>query len=103
MPRGAETGYRDVVREVFICHASAESAAAMDLVDALEASEITCWVAPRDVGSGSDYTEEIVQALRGIKVLVLLCSDASYRSQHVKRELRLAVEMNVVIVPVQLD
>lgn len=92
-----------VVREVFVSHASVDGPHAMALVDSLEAGGTACWVAPRDVGSGRDYTEEIVEGLRGARVVVLLASAGSYQSQHVKRELRLAVEMNVLIVPVQLD
>lgn len=64
---------------------------------------VACWVAPRDVDTGTDYTEEIIEALRCARVLVLLAPTGACQSQHVKRDVRLAVEMALPTVPMQLD
>src|SRR5580692_9671483 len=39
--------------EVFICHSSADARAATDICAGLEASGVTCWIAPRERRSGT--------------------------------------------------
>lgn len=90
-------------REVFVCHSSRDAATAQRLCDRLESSGIGCWIAPRDVLAGVSYPRQIVEAIQGSRVLLLVYSAASDCSQHVQRELETALQENVSILPFRLD
>lgn len=89
--------------EVFISYASADAAAADEVVAALEAAGVSCWMAPRDVRPASDYAEEIIAAIHGARVLVLLFSKAANDSVHVRRELDRAVSAGLAVAPLRIE
>jgi len=70
---------------------------------ALENSGIRCWIAPRDVLPGKEWGEAIVDAISGSKIMVLIFSSASNRSQQVLREVERAVNKNVIIIPFRIE
>ncbi len=57
------------------------------LCDELERRGHACWMAPRDISPGSDWTEAILGAVERCALLILLDSEASRLSRHVRREL----------------
>jgi formylglycine-generating enzyme required for sulfatase activity len=89
--------------DLFISHASADSKTAEELVDALEKSGLTCWLAPRDISIGSAYQAAIVEAIEHCRALLLVFSDAANRSEHVLREIELAAQGKKPIYPVRID
>lgn len=64
---------------------------------------IACWMAPYDIPAGSSYAAEIVDAIKHSKCLVLLLTSSSQESQHVRRELDIAVSAQIPIIPIQLE
>ncbi len=56
----------------------------------LEAENIGCWMAPRDVQGGRPYSGQITQAIRETRVLLLILSEAANRSKHVLQEVERA-------------
>lgn len=48
---------------IFICFSSKDEAVAREVVEALEADGLTCWISFRDVLPGQNYQEAIVHAL----------------------------------------
>lgn len=90
-------------REVFVCHSSKDAAVAVRLCERLESCGIGCWIAPRDVLAGVSYPRQIVEAIQGCRVLLLVYSAAADRSPHVQRELETALQENVSILPFRLD
>ena len=92
-----------MAHEVFISYASADVAAADEVVAALEAAGISCWMAPRDVRPVSDYAEELIAAIHAARVLVLLFSKAANDSVHVRRELDRAVSAGLAIAPLRIE
>lgn len=64
---------------------------------------IACWMAPYDIPAGSSYAAEIVDAIKHSGCLVLLLTSASQGSQHVRRELEIAVSAQIPIIPMQLE
>src|ERR1700722_18254512 len=75
---------------VFVSHSSQDAAVANAVVENLEQHGIKCWIAPRDVTPGSQYADEIVAAINGAKVLVLVLSEYAVASPHVGREIERA-------------
>jgi hypothetical protein len=90
-------------RDIFISHSSNDQRVAADLVSRLEASGVSCWIAPRDVSPGVAYADALFYALEAALVLVVLMSKAANDSDHVKRELTIADQMGKRIVPVQVE
>ena len=88
-----ESGYADggiVAHDVFISHATKDKGVADAICAALEAAEIRCWVAPRDIPPAAEWATSIVDALRVARVMVLVLSENAINSDHVKRELTVA-------------
>ena len=52
---------------IFISHSSTDAKTAEDLCDVLEKNGNQCFLAPRDIRSGHEYAEEIIN---GIDIIV---------------------------------
>jgi hypothetical protein len=89
--------------DVFICHASEDRAIANAICSRLEQDRIRCWIAPRDVLPGSEYARSIVEAISGAKLTVLVFSDNSNSSPHVRREIERTASHGIPILPFRLD
>jgi hypothetical protein len=63
---------------------------------------IQCWIAPRDIAPGENYTQAILEALARAPAVVLVFSAATNVSPHVQRELETAVGAGTRIIPVRL-
>lgn len=87
---------------IFISYSSHDAERAQELCDALEKRGLACWIAPRDVEAGA-YAASIIRAIRSAGALVLVASEHSGRSQHVRRELERAVDSGAPIVPLRID
>ncbi len=72
-------------------------------VAALEAAGVPCWIAPRDIDAGENYTQAILEALDAARAIVLVFSSATNESPHVARELETAVSSGRPIIPVRLE
>ena len=79
------------MKEVFISYSSQDSTSAETVRDVLESNGLSCWMAPRDIPGGSDYTKEIPVAIRECTVFVLILSQHAQDSQWVLKELSSAV------------
>ena len=63
-----------MAHDVFVSYSAADRAPASSVVEGLESRGIRCWVAPRDIPAGSEYGEEIVEAIKSCRILVLIFS-----------------------------
>lgn len=90
--------------EVFISYASADFTLADAVRQHLEDSGRRCWIAPRDINSGSlPYTEAISKAIKQVSAVVMLLSPSANLSVHIPRELDLALEQQRAIIPMRLE
>ena len=92
-----------MAHDVFLSHAAADRAAALAVLDGLERAGIRCWIAPRDVPAGSEYGQEIVDAVKGCRVFVVIFSSNANSSPHVRREVERAVSSDRSIVPFRVE
>jgi TolB-like protein/Flp pilus assembly protein TadD len=88
---------------VFISYASQDAVIANSLVDALEACQVRCWIAPRNVVAGTLFAEAIVRALNEAKVFVLVLSAAANASPHVGKEVERASAKRRPIIALRTD
>jgi tetratricopeptide (TPR) repeat protein len=92
-----------VRHDVFISYSSIDKAAAFSACATFEAAHIRCWIAPRDVAAGAEWAEQIIDAIEGAKIMVLLFSANSNESRQVRREIELAVSRRLTIMPMRLE
>src|SRR5688572_26967390 len=89
--------------EVFISYSTPDAPVAEAARSALEGQGIGCWIAPRDIGPGQDWSEAIVDALELCPVVLLIVSTHSNDSEQVKREVENAVSLRRTIIPFRID
>ena len=88
---------------LFVCFSSKDEAVAREVVEALEASGLACWISLRDVLPGQNYQEAIVQALESASGIVFLFSEHSNKSQEIRKELSIGGSINVPVFPLRLS
>src|SRR5262245_16764617 len=89
--------------DLFISHSSADVEAAEALLAELEKAGLACWLAPRDVPLGGAYQAEIVNAIEHSRAMLLVFSEAANNSEHVLREVELAVQGKKPVYPLRID
>lgn len=87
---------------LFISHSSADITQAKRIVKELEARGVSCWLAPHEIEFNEDYAERLVSALRSCTATLVLISEKSVGSRHVRREIEIAHEENHTFYPVRL-
>ncbi|WP_102264421.1 toll/interleukin-1 receptor domain-containing protein [Mesobacillus jeotgali] len=85
--------------EVYISYSSEDSAIAQSISLYLENNQIKCWKSPDDMGVG----EVNKSAIENSNVFIVLISNHSIHSEHVKNEIQLAVNKNLSLLPVRLE
>jgi hypothetical protein len=89
---------------VFISYASEDFVQASAVCSHLEENGIACWMAPRDIEKESlPYPEAIAQALSVVRAVVVVVSQAANQSVHIPRELDLALEGKLTLIPVLIE
>lgn len=88
---------------VFISHSSRDAATAMQIVAALEAEGVRCWIAPRDIPAGADYNHSIMTGIMASAAMVLVYSRHSVNSDPVVREIERAQNRKVPVIPIRLE
>jgi hypothetical protein len=89
--------------KVFISHSSKDQKVARAICRALENRGFTCWIASRDVHPGENFQEAIVRAIRAAKVMVLVFSENANNSDEIKKELVLANQGKVAVIPARVE
>jgi hypothetical protein len=64
---------------------------------------VRCWIAPRDIQPGKDWPTEISTVIPKCRAMVLIFSAHSNNSDDVSRELILAANNKLVIIPFKID
>ena len=89
--------------EVFISYSSKDKTYADAIVHTLEEYGIKCWIAYRDAVPGEKYSASIISAIREAKIFLLIFSENSKASQHVKNEINYATKVGSVIIPFRVE
>ena len=89
--------------DIFISYSSKQSNIAKRVCDYLEGNGVKCWIAPRDIPAGSEYGDEIGNAIQQAKVVVLVFSESASLSLWVKGEINTAFDERKTIIPFRID
>ena len=97
----ADEGYMEP--KVFISHAKEDQAKAIQICDFLESQGIPCWISHRDILAGVDWSKAIMEGIRGANVLLLIFTSSANDSPHILREVQIALEKGLKLIPLRLD
>jgi TolB-like protein/Tfp pilus assembly protein PilF len=89
--------------QVFISYSSKDKAVADAVCRQLESAEVQCWMAPRDIEYGSDWTEGIMRGITACRVFVLVFSNNANSSGHVRREVAKAFSLGLHVIPFRIE
>ena len=92
-----------MAHDVFISHSSKDKVMADAICAGLEARGIRCWIAPRDVLPGVEWTKSIVDAISNCKLFLLILTDNSNRSLQAVKEVDCAVNHERIVLPFRLE
>ncbi|MCJ7472022.1 MAG: PKD domain-containing protein [Actinobacteria bacterium] len=92
-----------MAHDLFISYSSKDKLVADAVCASLEAAKIRCWITPRDILPGQDWAEAIEGALTKSKLLVLIFSSYSNNSKQVAREVSLAFNSEVTVIPFRIE
>jgi hypothetical protein len=87
---------------IFISHSNQDQDWALGICEALEAGGARCWIAPRDMKAGADWPAQIVEAISGAALMVLILSEPANRSPQVLREVDRAVSRGVNVLALRV-
>ena len=92
-----------MAHDVFISYSHKDKPIADGICANLENAGVRCWIAPRDIAPGQDWPTAISNAIAASRIMVLVFSANSNSSNDVGRELILAANNNLIIIPFKLD
>jgi DNA-binding CsgD family transcriptional regulator len=88
---------------VFLSYARKDQQRAEYVAEQLTAAGVRVWMDRQAIAGGASWASQIVEAIKGCAVLVLLVSEASTRSRNVTREAQLAWSEECPYLPLLLD
>jgi len=89
--------------DVFISYAREDRAAADEICRILARLGVSYWVDREQLRPGRIFHADIAAAIKACRVLMLLCSAASYRKDYVIREVLAAFDEHKELLPVRLE
>jgi hypothetical protein len=89
--------------DVFISYSSKDKPVADRVCHALEEKGERCWIAPRDIPYGGDWQEAIMGALAQAGAMVLVFTNNTNESAHVRREVSAALEAGAIVIPFRTE
>lgn len=91
-------------KQVFLSYAEEDRALADQVVQLLEDRGQSCWVAHRDIPAGTrSWAGPIVAAIANSRLVVVLVTDHSVSSKQILREVTVADDENIPLIPVCID
>jgi TIR domain/Sel1 repeat len=100
----AQNFEQDTMLPAVFASYSREDALRVDRVVAeLENDGIGVWVDRQRIAGGAPWPAQIVRAIRDSQVLAVFCSQHAFSSDHVFREIHLAIQYKKVLVPIMLE
>jgi TolB-like protein/Flp pilus assembly protein TadD len=89
--------------KVFISHSSQDQEVADAVRQHLESVGVPCWIAPRDIEPGADWTEGIMRGIASSRTFVLIFSGHANDSDHVRREVGKAFSLHLPVIPFRTE
>lgn len=89
---------------VFVSYARANQGAVLPVIEGAKRAGRKFWLDQQGgIAAGDGWAGEIVRAIRGAPGVVVMCSQAAFESDHVKREIYLADRYKKKLMPVFIE
>jgi hypothetical protein len=98
---GARTS--SMAHDVFISYSHVDKATADAACATLERNGVRCWIAPRDITPGDEWSAAIVKAIDQCRVMLLIFSASANDSRQIRREVERAINAGVTLMPVRIE
>jgi TPR repeat protein len=92
-----------MAHDVFISHSAKDKTTADAVCAMLESNGVRCWIAPRDVTAGMEWSECIIDAIGECKIMVLVFTTHANDSSQIRREVERAVNHGVAVLPFRIE
>ena len=92
-----------MAHDVFISYSSKDKLTADAALAVLEQNGIRCWMAPRDITPGMNWSASIIEAINHARIVVLVFSEHANRSPQIEREIERAVNRSITIIPMRIS
>lgn len=92
-----------MAHDIFISYSTKDKQTADAICHVLEQNNLKCWIAPRNIASGKNYAQEIMNGLKTAKIVVLVFSKDSQESPFVNNEIDAAFTNNKPIISFKID
>ena len=92
-----------MTRKVFLSYSSKDQKIAAGICAALETRGHPCWMSSRDVKPGENFQGAIVRAIRDAGVMVMVFSSNANNSDEIKKEMALASQCKLMVIPVRAE
>jgi TIR domain len=92
-----------MAHDVFIAHSYKDKVIGDTTCAWLERQGIRCWIAPRDIAAGVDWSTSIVEAVRASPIMVVIFSQHANTSSYLKREVNIALSARATIIPMRVE
>ena len=89
--------------DVFISNSTAGKLTACAICSELESTGIRCWILPRDFDIGMGWDQSIANAVACCRIMIVVLSDYASRSDRVERQLELAFNKGMVVLPFRTE
>ena len=89
--------------KLFVSHSSCDGDLVSGIVSSLASLGIHCWIAPRDILPGEDWTESILEAIGCAQALLLIATVSSLSSGQVRREIERATDDGIPILTIAFE
>jgi TIR domain len=88
---------------VFVSYARANATSVLPVIEGAKEQGNTFWLDQQNISGGEGWAGEIVRAIKAAKGVLVMCSNAAFESDHVKREIYLADRYRKKLVPVFIE
>lgn len=88
---------------MFVSYARANEGVVLPVIEAAKQAGRKFWLDQQGLTPGEGWAGEIVRAIRGANGVTVMCSQAAFESDHVKREIYLADRYKKKLLPVYLE
>ncbi len=88
---------------VFLSHASQDSDMAVEIHRLLKHEGVPVWMAAQEIKPGANYADTIFKTLTLSKAVIVILTKNSIASEHVRREVNIAIDKKIKLFPVNLS
>jgi hypothetical protein len=89
--------------DVFVSFSTKDAETAHRIYDGLNFRGVSCWISSKNIPAGSNYQSEIPNVLKTAKVMVLVFSKNANSSGEIEKELALASQNRLTVMPLKID